>query len=519
MWVGWSAAWAGELTAGMLRTADRLELEVDHLEVSPDGERVLLFGAERAMALGPQGDPVATVEVSDVALGDISKSGKFALVHAGGVTVHSEAGREIGRLAAFGRVNDVALSPDGRFLGLATTLSSSVYDAVDGRTLWSNDGEATRIAYDGEGKLFVERGGAVVQVDAMSGAKRGGGTFPEPPGLLADGCVQLPDGPFCPSGAGAIGVQRSTGALWLLRDGAFDRWTALDELGVRAVGPEGGSAIAALAWIGTTDFLVARVDGQLERRGPGGGVVSQVTIPDCAPCAPVAIGGSADGLWAMAGDGTFMAWDLEGAPLLKIPKDVEALGLARTGDGRWVTLDLDGRIRIGGSPGKGGAIKALPGTIGVAAAGDTVVAWTDATLRVYGSDRGERPTPDLGAGRKPVAVALSPDGGAVAVLDAGGALHAYRTTDGRAMFRANAGITGTELGWAPGGGLVLVGGGAGGAPLRMFGGDGKELGELRIAPDGATEHQAIGPDGTLVLVHTDPVRQELKLVPWATLNP
>jgi glucose/arabinose dehydrogenase len=145
-----------------------------------------------------------------------------------------------------------------------------------------------------------------------------------------------------------------------------------------------------------------------------------------------------------------------------------------------------------------------------------VAVWSADQVLVYGTDRALRATLDLGGGRKPVAVRVSPDGGGIAVLDDGGALHLYRTGDGRAVFRVLAGIRGTELAWTPGS-VHLV---AGGDPVRVFNAaDGRELLRLALSPDGAVEHLAVGPDGALAVAHTGEGGQILRRVPWSALAP
>jgi hypothetical protein len=495
--------------------------------VSADGDHVLLYGPSKAIVLGPQGDPKATVDISSVTHGAISKSGRFVLVSEGGVTLHNAEGREIGRLAAFGKVNDVALSADGRHLALATTLASSVYDAVDGRTLWSTDGAATRVAYDPSDKLFVERakknppadGPAteVVQVDWTNGAVKGPGQIPVPPTFLPDGCLHVSDGSFCPSGVGGAGIERPDGTLWLLNGGLLDRWTPMTEGEVAPMGSDGGAAVSSLAWMGSADLLVARIDGHLERHGADGAIAADVMIPGCSPCQPLGIGADPDGgIWAVGTDGSWMTWDAGGQPTIASPKSADLVAVKRLADGRWVSLGSDGRARLGKSPGKGAATKPMPGAVGVDAAGEEIAVWTADKIQVYDASRKPLPPPDLGPGRKPVAVALSGDGSTLAVLDDGGALHAYRTRDGRAVFRVTAAVKGNQLQWGPGGLSIL----AGGDPLRMFSGsDGKEVLRVELSPDGPIEEIAVAPDGTLAVSHTTERGGRLRRVPWSTIAP
>ena len=508
--VWWAVAFGQELPAGaLLRVSDATPVAATSLVVSIDGSRVLVFGPDRAVLVGSAGEPLAEVQRDGITGGDVAANGRFVLVHDGGVTLHGDAGREQLRLATFGRVADLALSPDGRHLAVASTLALTVNDAVDGRTLWTSDGAATRVAWDPKGGLWADRDGVVTSFNPANGRPTGAGPMPERPGFLARGCVRGATADLCPVGGDAVGLARDD-RLWLLEGGTLQRWTLLSGSQVRPWGSDGGAAIVGLAWMGSADLLVARLDGHLERRGPDGAVVADVTIPDCNACTPPAFGADPDGgFWVLGPTGAWMAWNAAGAPAMSKPKSSGAISARRLPDGRWVSLGSDGRARVGAAPGKGAATKPVPGARGVDAAGDTIAVWSDAGLWTYDPKGRSRAVPALGAGRKPVSVELSDDGTRVAVLDDGGALHVYDTADGRSMFRNSAGIAGSALGWSPSGDTLY----AGGAPLRMFGSfDGVESGRLVLSPTGPIELVAVAGDGSLAVTHTGPDAQVLRHV-------
>lgn len=502
-------------SGAMLLSVDQTEVAATSLAVSIDGTRVLVFGSERAVLVGPDGAPIATAERNGITHGDVAANGRFALVHEGGITIHGDGGREQLRLAAFGRVADIALSPDGRHLAVATTLALTVNDAVDGRTLWTSDGDARAVGYDAKGGLWADREGVVTQFNATNGRPIAAGPMPVPAGFLADGCLRAPvpelpggEGALCPVGR-AVGLTRGVDRLWLLEGEKLQRWTLLGQNEIAPYGVDGGAAIVGLAWLGSADLVVARLDGKVSRLGPDGSVQAEVAVPDCNGCTPLAIGGDPNGgFWAFGPTGAFQAWDAAGAPVGRV-RATTLISARQLPDGRWVSLGTDGRARIGSSPGKGSATKPVPGARGVDAAGDTVAVWSDTGLWTYDTKGRNRAAPSLGAGRKPVAVELSADGTGVAVVDDGGALHLYATADGKSVFRNSAGLVGTALAWSPDGETIY----AGGSPLRMFASaDGTESGRLVLAPDGPIELVSVAGDGTLAVVHTGPATQILRRV-------
>lgn len=508
--VWWAAAFGQDLPAGaMLRSSDTTPVAATSLVVSIDGSRVLVFGPDRAVLVGSDGETLAEAEREGIVDADVAPNGRFVLVHDGGVTLHGEGGREQLRLATFGRVTDLALSPDGTRLAVASTLALTVNDAVDGRTVWTSDGAATRVAWDAKGGLWADRDNVVTGFNPANGRPIAAGPMPEREGALADGCLTGAEGALCPATGLAVGLTRGDDRLWLLEGGSLQRWTLLSDSQITPWGADGGAAIVGLSWMGSADLLVARLDGRIERRGPDGSVTADVQIPDCNGCTPRAFGAAPDGgFWALGPTGAWMSWNAAGAPIAK-PRASSAISARRLADGRWVSLGADGRVRIGSAPGKGAATKPVPGARGVDAAGDTIAVWSDTGLWIYDPKGRSRAAPAIGAGRKPVSVELSDDGTQVALLDDGGALHVYDTANGKSVFRNSAGIAGTVLGWSPVGDTIY----AGGAPLRMFSStDGVESGRLVLAPTGPIELLAVASDGSLAVTHTGPDAQVLRHV-------
>jgi hypothetical protein len=501
VWLAIGAAWAMQPAGAVLRSQDRVELGATQLTVSADGGRVLVWGPHRATLLGVDGTPGPGVELEGITRGDVATTGHFALTHDGGVTVHGEAGREQVRLAAFGRVHDVAISPDGRRVAIATALALTVNDALDGRTLWSADGETTEVAYDAQGALWAKRAEGMVGFDGGSGRKLKDASAPDL-SPKTDGCVLTASGPLCPV-PGAPGVAFDTHLL-VLHDGAVEAWRFIDAAAVSSLG-QGNTAVGQLSWLDNGDLLVARTDGALERRGPEGSLVAQATVPDCTNCVPEGLGPAPDnGFWAMSSTGTWLEWDGLGQPRFNKPKAARVIGAARASDGRWVSLDSRGQVRVGANPGKGPVIgEAEPSAQGgVAVAGSSIAAWTQKGLVLLDFE-GKRRAPSVGSGRLPVAVALSPDGTHVALLDDGGALHVYRTADGGTVFRNSAGLSGTVLAWDKYGSTVY----SGSESLRAFGLKGAELGRIVLAPSSSTgpcnvEALAVSADGTWALAHS-----------------
>jgi dipeptidyl aminopeptidase/acylaminoacyl peptidase len=501
MWLAISAAWAAQPAGAVLRAEDRVEVAATQLTVSADGGRVLAWGPSRATVLGVDGTVGPAVSLEGITGGDIATTGHIALTHEGGVTVHREGGREQVRLAAFGRVHDVAISPDGRRVAIATVLALTVNDTLDGRTLWSADGETTEVAYDVNGALWAKRGDALVGFDGASGRKLKDAAMPDL-GQKTDGCVLTASGPLCPV-PGAPGVAFDTHLL-VLDQGAVEAWRFIDAAGVSALG-EGTTAVSQLSWLDNGDLLVARTDGTLERRSPEGSVAAQAAVPNCTNCVPEGMGPAPDnGFWAMSSTGTWLEWDGLGVPRFQKPKVARVLGAARAADGRWVSLDSRGQVRVGSSPGKGAVIGATDppsrdGTAqgGIAVAGSSIVAWTHKGLVLLDFE-GKRRAPSVGPGRLPTAVALSPDGTHVAMLDDGGTLHVYRTADGGAVFRNSVGLSGSVLAWDKYGSTIY----AGSEPLRAFALKGTEMGRIVLAPGGKVEALAVSADGTWALANS-----------------
>jgi WD40 repeat protein len=503
------------IPGALLMKADRVEVDATAMIESATGSRALLLGTSGATLLGQDGDPVVRVQVSGLKLGDVSSGDRFVLVHDGGITLH-QAGRELGRLGAVGAVLDLAISPDGRYLALATTVALSLYDSVDGRTLWSIDGECTRVAYDAKGKLFAERKGTVKQYDGASGSPaKGSATLPEPPGLLPDGCLVLSDGRFCPSGEGGTGLQRPDGTMWILREGVLEQWRPLPADKIVAVGADVSGA-KTVAWAGL-DLLVALSDGTLERRATGGALLASPHIPDCLGCVPLLVGAEMDGsFYAVAASGAWQRWAADGTAIGAPGRGNGPLDVARLPDGRWFSVDDEGRPRVGKQPGTGKPLKKVSGAVGVDAAGNTLAVWSTSGVWVYSARGDLLSSPELGPDRRALSVALSSDGTTVAVLDDKGTLHAYRTGDGRAVFRVNSDIEGRQLAWAPGRGYLL----AGGDPLRVFGAsDGKEVARIELAPDGVITALAVAEDGSLAVLHTTRSGTQLvRRIDWATVS-
>jgi hypothetical protein len=528
------------VSGAVLRLAEVVDADAEHLAISPDGARVLVYGPERATLLAPDGSAQVTVEVERLGHGAVANDGTFVLAHGGGVTVHGADGRrEQLRMSAPPGVSGVAISADGARIAVASADAVTVNDAVSGRPRFSVNTPTSAASFDPDGYLWAvhepspegappqaSREGAPPQAGATRydsrGRAKGEGEPPVPPGLLADGCLGDPEaGGLCvTSGSGSESESESEpsspawhgdGQLWALgAEGEVAVWRLLQpgQIASEAATTE----ITAVAPGGPGDVLVATGDGTLERQGPGGATVS-VSLPGCTPCVP-SLGGSEQDLWALAA-GTFQMWDASGQPLLKRPLATELVAAGRLADGRWVGLEPDGRIRIGAKLGKGKPRLAVAEPVGLHAAGDTVAVWSASELQVLDGEGLLRSTPAIGADRLPVAVRVSPDGARVAVIDDAGALHLYEAT-GRAVFRLQAELTGTALAFDPTGALVV----AGGAPLRAFGtADGAEKVRVRLPGSGEVSGAVVRGDGGLVLVQEGAAGQSLRVVDPAVLSP
>lgn len=488
------AAQAFQPAGAVLRTQDRTVLDARALAVSADGGRVLVWGERGATLLGAEGSVGPSVDFARITSGAVATTGQFALAHEGGVTVHGEGGKEQVRLAAFGRVNGVTISPDGRQLAIATSLALTVNDATDGKTLWASDGEALQVAYDINGALWAKRGEQVIGYQGKTGKVMGPGAMPASP-RTEDGCVAASEGPLCPH-PGAIGAIFD-GHMLLLAEGAVEVWRLIDAAAVKRFASE-GSPIAELSWLPGGDLLVVRESGAIERRGPEGSVIAQVTVTDCpSPCALLGAGEAPDGgFWAASRAGSVSEWDGLGT-LRGKPAKTKVKALDRAPDGRWVSLDKLGRVRVGKKPGKGALLDTVElgedEVPGVDIAGESVAAWTRSGLVLIGTD-GERKAPAIGT-RLPAAVTLSRDGAYAAMIDDGGALHLYRSADGGTVFRTSAGLSGNLLAFDAAGSTIY----AGGAPLRAFGLGGAEVGRVVFAPSGELRTLAVSPEGAWAL--------------------
>ncbi len=291
-------------------------------------------------------------------------------------------------------------------------------------------------------------------------------------GYLPDGCA-TGDG-ACPV-PGAPAFQQGD-RLLVVSDGALERWRVPAEGEITPVQLEGAPLDAD--WAGE-DVIVVLEDGRVRRvSGTGPGVDG--VAPGCeGGCAVAGAGGVGDETWAV-GPGGVQRWDGGGAPLVKRPKPVGQVVVERLADGRFVSLDQDGRLRVGDGPGQGKVLGTLPGAVGVSAAGDVVVAWSHEGLLVSGADGSDRASPELGPGRAPQAVALSPDGDRIAVIDDQGALHVYRAAAGAGVLGAPLGLEGHALSWSAEGDRLL----AAREGIRVFSAaDGEELATLVLGSE------------------------------------
>jgi hypothetical protein len=258
--------------------------------------------------------------------------------------------------------------------------------------------------------------------------------------------------------------------LLVVNDGALERWRLLTDGEVSPL-PGVGVPVEAV-WAGT-DVVVALEDGRVARIGAQGPPRLDVVAPGCASgCAALpGLGAFGDETWSV-GPGGLQRWDASGAPLGKHPRPTGQLAVDRLADGRYVSLGGDGRLRVGDGPGQGKVVGTLPGAIGIDVSADLVVAWSPDGLLVAGADGTERTAPFFGPGRAPEAVALSPDGARVAVIDDQGALHVYRTSDGAGELGLPLGLGGHALGWSADGERLF----AAREGIRVFSAtDGEEL--------------------------------------------
>jgi len=541
-------------------SADSSEVAASRVVTSPDGAFAVVTA--EGVWLPPQGDSAPVqIEQAEVYFADVSNTGSVALAHVGGITVHGADGAEVLRLAGYNQTTGLSLSPDGRYLAVASPQSVALHDALDGRLRWRSNGASTGVTFrpdgkrviagiDGINRLYYAHNGRTVarfgsaasaefhwtdahlwtitaegvaeawdraKYTAVEEATAQG--FPGPAvehptdgWAFRDGCVA--GGRLCPVPDSVGAAFGADGALWIAGQETLSRWevTAAGAV-VRLSGVPDGVRISGIA-TDDVDVVLATEEGRLLRVGADGALQHDAAISGCVgACATRAVGAERGGAWALGPDGSFTELDRNGQVVGR-PRPSNMISAGRLADGLWVSLGSDGRTRVGPKPGKGKPTVQLSGARGVAV-GPSGFAVFGETVTLFNATGLSIANPPLGPGRSAAQTVWSPKGGAVAVIDDQGSLHRYGT-DGRAAYRAQHGLPpNAPLAWSADGATIAVGG----PELRLFdAASGEEHGRVALAGGGEVTALVGGGPGFLAVQQGED-RQQVLRVDVASLFP
>jgi len=557
MWLGWFAAALAATPGAMIALGEQqIDGEVRLLESSMDRTQVIAVSDAAVVRLVGEGRTVS-LDSGGIFAADVSADGRVVLAHTGGVTVHGRNGRESLRLGAYrGRVRDVAITPDGNYIAVASSDSVTLHRSADGRQMWSRKGETFAVTFTPDGSRVIAAIPAGNLILKTWGGRVAGGFDEEPaiwfswtdttlytrqeraapqawnpadyaaldplpvaPGvddasahpsgdwLLVDGCVVGND--LCLGSSITVSAFSADGTLWVGVDDRVRKWVEAPSDAVStpfSVPP--GQTVTALAATPSGDWLIATSGGTLTRASTDGSVVFEKPIPDCGtPCEPRGIGATERESWVASSGGTVARFDDAGRPAAKTRR-TKALALGRLETGEWVSLDRSGKTRVGSKPGKGKASYAIDDAIALAVGSKGYAVLAPDKVHPFKADGTPRPAPRLGPGRMPRALAVDPFGLGIAVVDDAGTLHCF-SADGRPLFRTpiEVGEETPELAWSDNGQFIYVGA----SPLTVLdAGDGTVVNQLVIAPRGEPSILGSNPMGFLGAVLGSEVSQMLR---------
>lgn len=543
MWLWIAAAQAAAPRAMVAQGEQQIDFDVVALEASLNRNEVIAVTDATVDRLVGEGRQIV-LESGGILAADVAQNGSVALAHAGGVTIHNRAGREILRLGGYGgAVRDVAISADATLLAVASTNGVILHRAADGKRLWNYKNEVFAVTFNPDasrviasiesGNLLLRSyGGRVVggfdqdpaiwfdwtptalytRVDGRSpqawdpktyapldtlpppGGAADAAAHPSGDWLIVDGCVMGSD--LCIGAGVAHSAFSSDGTLWVAGGARVRKWVEAPTDSVETpFSVPAGQTVTALAATPSGDWVIATSEGTLSRVAPDGTPAFEVRIPECAtPCRPVGLGATSNEVWVASTTGAVMRYDDQGQPKTSGPVKSKAIAVGRMTQDEWVTVDRKGRTRVGDRPGKGKPTYPIvtPTGFGAGSRG-YVVAGMD-KVHPFKADGTPRPSPRLGPGRKPVALAVDPFGLGVAVVDDEGTLHCF-SADGRPLFRRPLDLESGKvppLVWSDNGQYIYVGG----APLTVLDAkDGSLVTQLVIAPRGEPSVVAGNPKG------------------------
>ncbi len=554
MWLGWMTAALAATPGAMIALGEqKLDAEVLHLESSMDRQQLIAVTDAAVVRLVGEGREIG-LDSGGIFAADVSNDGRVALAHAGGVTVHGSNGREILRLGGYrGKVRDLAISPDGNLLAVASSDGVILHRSADGKKFWSRPGETFAVTFNPDasrviaaietGNLILrtyggrvaggfdqdpaiwyawtdkalytrqERGapqawdpGSFAPLDTLPVATGVDDASAHPSGewLFVDGCVAGSD--LCIGSSVKVSAFGHDGALWVGVGDRVRRWVEARADAVETVySVPTGQTVSALGASTTGDWLVASTAGTLTRTAPDGSVVYEARIAECgSPCEASGTGSFEGEDWVATKNGVVSRFDAAGRPAAK-PAKGRALAFGRLGNGQWVSLDRKGRVRVGDKPGKGSKTYAIEQATDLAVGEKGFVVLGADQVHPFKADGTPLPSPRLGPGRLPRAITVGPYGLAVAVVDDAGTLHCF-SADGRPLFRTplDVGDEIPRIAWADNGQFIYIGG----SPLTVLdAGDGSVRSQLVIAPRGAPSALASNPQGYLGAVLGDEVSQ------------
>jgi WD40 repeat protein len=408
------------------------------LGCAADGSVLAWRGGERTPVAGPTATPPRLAAFA---------RGMVATVHGDGEIVvrRTADGQRASAFAANAPVTALAFAGDAGSLALGTATGAiRLYDPLDGalRDVLAGPADGVdRLVFDSTGERLAAASGALVRVWTLQDRE----------------AVELRG-----HDADVVGVHFVAGGEELVtasRDRTVRRWSALggvattpyrgfgSPLACGALGPDGRQA-----WFGTSDGFV------IGRDTVGGRTTWLWRLDD--GCARLAVAG--DGVFVQRMDGRLVrlsAVDLDGAPRPLAGDDVSVVALAGAG-GHVVCARADGRVELRRANGDvERAWRAHDVAVAAVAATPELVATAadDRRLRLWRLPGGEL-AHELHLDRLPRAIALRPDGGAIAFDSGDGTVrvHELATAATRELRHAHGAIT--ALAWCGDAARLATGG-------------------------------------------------------------